>query len=130
MAPHLLNRLAKEGLTETRVRATLEEALQARVNEIIDQHHQSLKGNHVFNAAALVLEVKTGHVLAYVGNTRAGANHDEQVDVITAPRSTGSILKPFLYAASLDEGKLLPDMLVPDVPTSIVTGKQIGRAHV
>lgn len=119
LAPHLLNRLAKEGLTETRVRATLEEALQARVNEIIDQHHQSLKGNHVFNAAALVLEVKTGHVLAYVGNTRAGANHDEQVDVITAPRSTGSILKPFLYAASLDEGKLLPDMLVPDVPTSI-----------
>lgn len=119
LAPHLLSRLAKEGLAQERVRATLEEALQQRVNEIIHQHHQSLKGNQVFNAAALVLEVKTGHVLAYVGNTQAGANHDEQVDVITAPRSTGSILKPFLYAASLDEGKLLPDMLVPDVPTSI-----------
>lgn len=119
LAPHLLNRLSKEGMAETRVRSTLQEAWQVRVNQIIDQHHQTLKSNQVYNAAALVLEVKTGHVLAYAGNTPAGPEHDEEVDVITAPRSTGSILKPFLYAALLDEGKLLPDMLVQDIPTSI-----------
>ncbi|MEM9023612.1 MAG: penicillin-binding transpeptidase domain-containing protein, partial [Bacteroidota bacterium] len=39
------------------------------------------------------------------------------VDVIRAPRSTGSILKPFLYASMLDDGQLTPDMLVADVPT-------------
>jgi penicillin-binding protein 1C len=41
------------------------------------------------------------------------------VDIITAPRSTGSLLKPFLYAAMLEAGELLPATLVPDVPTHI-----------
>lgn len=41
------------------------------------------------------------------------------MDVIQAPRSTGSILKPFLYYAMLQEGSLLPDMLLPDVPVNI-----------
>ena len=118
-APHLLSRISKEGFAQQRVRSTIEETLQSRVNDIVDQHHQSLKGNQVFNAAAIVLEVKTGKVLAYVGNTNSGREHGEQVDVIMARRSTGSILKPFLYAAMLNEGKLLPGMLVPDVPMTI-----------
>lgn len=118
-APHLLSRISKEGFSQQRVRSTIEEVVQDRVNDIVDQHHQSLKGNQVFNAAAIVLEVRTGKVLAYVGNTNSGREHSEQVDVIMARRSTGSILKPFLYAAMLDEGKLLPGMLVPDVPTTI-----------
>jgi penicillin-binding protein 1C len=39
--------------------------------------------------------------------------------VLNAPRSTGSILKPFLFAAMLDEGKMLQQTLMPDVPTII-----------
>lgn len=39
--------------------------------------------------------------------------------MIQAPRSTGSILKPFLYGAMLQEGSLLPQMLLPDVPVNI-----------
>ena len=39
-----------------------------------------------------------------------------QVDIIRSPRSTGSILKPFLYYAMLDEGLLLPGTLLPDIP--------------
>ena len=39
------------------------------------------------------------------------------VDVIRRPRSTGSILKPLLYAAMLEDGTLTPHMLLPDVPT-------------
>lgn len=118
-ATHLLTRIAKDGYAQQRVRSTLMEPLQERVSDIINQHHQSLKGNQVFNAAALVMEVKTGKVVAYVGNTNSGSEHGEQVDVIMARRSTGSILKPFLFAAMLDDGKLLPEMLVPDVPTMI-----------
>jgi penicillin-binding protein 1C len=67
----------------------------------------------------LVVEVKTGRAVAYVGNTDAGATRGEAVDIITARRSTGSILKPLLYAAMLDEGKILPATLQPDVPTLI-----------
>src|SRR5690606_31202354 len=60
---------------------------------------------------------ESGNVLAYVGNVNSGAEHNEFVDVISAPRSTGSILKPFLYAMMLDEGKILPNSLVSDIPT-------------
>ena len=41
------------------------------------------------------------------------------MDVIQAPRSTGSILKPFLYYAMLQEGALLPHTLLPDIPINI-----------
>jgi penicillin-binding protein 1C len=118
-APHLLQRLVKDGYDQQRVQSTLIECWQEQVSAVIARHHQLLKGNQVFNAAALVVEIKTGNVLAYVGNAPAGADHGEEVDVVMARRSTGSILKPFLYAALLDDGKLLPHMLVPDIPTVI-----------
>lgn len=118
-AYHLLTRAIKEGYGQTRVKSTLNLPLQERVNQIVADHQQVLKGNQVFNAAALVLEVNTGKVLAYTGNAPAGHEHGEQVDIIQARRSTGSILKPFLFAAMLDEGKLLPGTLQPDIPTLI-----------
>jgi penicillin-binding protein 1C len=55
-----------------------------------------------------------------VGNVQSDQyRHGDEVDIITSRRSTGSILKPFLYAAMLDEGKLLPKSLLPDVPIMI-----------
>jgi penicillin-binding protein 1C len=62
-------------------------------------------------------ETETGKVLAYVGNsTSAKAQYQNYVDVIDAPRSTGSILKPFLYAFMLNDNRLLPTSLVEDIP--------------
>ncbi|MBL7857189.1 MAG: penicillin-binding protein 1C [Cyclobacteriaceae bacterium] len=120
-ARHLLTRLAKDGYRQRKIISTLQYALQVRVEEIIKDHHERLKGNQIFNGAALVLDVKTGSALAYVGNTtvEGGGHFSDDVDVITAARSTGSILKPFLYATMLDDGKILAKTLLPDVPTLI-----------
>jgi penicillin-binding protein 1C len=120
-ARHLLQRLARDGREQTRVRSTLSMGLQRRVEQIVQDHHKHLAGNQIYNAAALVLDVETGEVMAYVGNTdvEEPGYHGEEVDIINAPRSTGSILKPFLYAAMLDEGKLLRNTLLPDVPLVI-----------
>ncbi len=98
---------------------TLDGAVQARVQDLVDRHAAEWAGNGVHNAAALVAEVGSGEVLAWVGNVRArgGAAHGEHVDMVTAPRSTGSLLKPFLYAAMLEDGELSPHQLVPDIPT-------------
>ncbi len=119
LAPHLLTRAIREGKGENKVITTIDLGLQQRVTQIINDHHQRLKANQIFNAAAIILEIKTGNVLAYVGNTASGYKNNEDVDVVMAPRSTGSILKPFLYAAMLQEGKMLPHTLWPDVPTFI-----------
>ncbi len=117
----LLERARQEGYGQQKIRSTIQSALQIRVEQIVNDHQQRLKGNRIFNAAALIADVRTGEVLTYVGNTVGdeGQSHGNDVDIITAPRSTGSILKPFLYAAMLDEGKILPKTLVPDVPTII-----------
>lgn len=121
LARHLLDRAGKEGYAERKVKSTIQAALQLRIEQIINEHHQQLKGNQIFNAAALVVEVSSGNVLAYVGNTnvKEKGNFSEAVDIVTSRRSTGSILKPFLYAAMLDEGKILPKTLLPDIPTVI-----------
>lgn len=119
-APHLLIRAFKEHNGE-RVRTTVDHSLQVAVASVVESHHNQLKYNEIHNMAAIVLDVETGNVLAYVGNTK-NAGHPEfgsDVDIIQSPRSTGSILKPILYASMLDAGEILPNTLIPDVPTMI-----------
>ncbi|HZY81614.1 MAG TPA: penicillin-binding transpeptidase domain-containing protein, partial [Cyclobacteriaceae bacterium] len=119
LAPHLLDRAMIAGKGGERIVTTVNTSIQQRTIDILDDHHRRLSGNQVFNAAAIVMEVRTGNVLAYVGNVSAGGEHHENVDVIRSKRSTGSILKPFLYAAMINEGLMLPKTLVPDIPTII-----------
>jgi penicillin-binding protein 1C len=120
LAPHLLQKIIAEGNSGLFLTSTLDIELQQKVSNLVDFHQQRLRANLIHNAAALVVKIETGEVLAYVGNSRANdQDHGHAVDIIQAPRSSGSILKPFLYAAMLDQGYLLPDMLVKDVPTFI-----------
>jgi penicillin-binding protein 1C len=123
-APHLLQRFKKEnraGNRQTKIRTTLDGALQKNVARILQQHQSVLKGNGINNACALVLDVETGNVLAYAGNIADPLNKDMEADVdaIAAPRSPGSALKPILYAAMLSDGLILPNSIIPDIPTQI-----------
>jgi len=117
-AHHLLMRSIDEGNSGKTITTTLDPVLQEQAFGILNHHHKRLTGNQIHNAAILVLDVKTGHVLAYLGNT-PGKLHGNYVDIITAPRSTGSILKPLLYARMLHNGMILPHTLVADIPTKI-----------
>jgi len=66
----------------------------------------------------IVLDTKTGEVLAYVGNAEIkGKKTAQYVDNTISNRSSGSILKPFLYAAMLNDGDMLPNSLIADIPT-------------
>jgi penicillin-binding protein 1C len=101
------------------IRTTIDPRLQERATEILNTHQKDLAGNYIFNSACLIIEVETGNVLAYVGNSttdEAGA-HGGEVDIIRAQRSTGSILKPILYAGMQYSGDILPNTLIADVPT-------------
>ena len=89
------------------------------MNHLSEQHYKLMKQNEVHNLAVLVLDVETRKVLAYIGNSPTNAKHHKDVNNVIAPRSTGSTLKPFLYAHMLQSGDLLPTQLVKDVPTDI-----------
>ncbi|WP_420571053.1 penicillin-binding protein 1C [Kordia sp.] len=117
-AKHLLNKVSKTHKGK-RVQTSVSSNLQQETNAIVAKHYKELEQNQIYNAAVLILDVKTRKVLAYVGNTPTDRAHQKDVNVIHKPRSTGSIMKPFLYTAILDAGDLLPNTLVIDVPTKI-----------
>ena len=119
LAPHLTDRLnvqASKG-SGRRAQLTLSAALQTKVSRALVRHSETLQQNYIHNGAALVIDMLSNEVLAYVGNVAgAGMAHGEHVDIIRSPRSTGSIMKPFLYGLSLQEGVILPKSLLTDLP--------------
>lgn len=126
LAPHLLERFKEDCQNKVykgpnRITTTIDAELQQQVNDILERHHTVLAANHINNIAAIVLNVETGAALAYAGNIYHPEDTTMQsdVDVINAPRSPGSTLKPLLYAAMLHDGYILPNSLVPDIPTQI-----------
>ncbi len=123
-APHLLYRARAEAREASArqaalTRTTLDKNLQIRASQILEHHSRRMAESEIHNAAAMIMDVETGHVLAYVGNSpdSVSPGQGHHVDVIPAPRSTGSILKPFLYAGMIQAGEMLPCQLVKDVPS-------------
>lgn len=119
IAPHLVTKIHQEHNGE-RVRTTLLKSQQEQVELVLNRWNGEFAQNGIKNMAALVLDVETSEVVAYCGNVNfERQKFGNQVDVVQAPRSTGSILKPFLYCAMLQEGLLLPDELLADVPINV-----------
>jgi len=119
LAPHLLDTLRAQNPARHRIVTTLDARLQRNATQLTREHSTLLARQNVYNAAALIVDNTTFEVLAYVGNSSEANDplRGHAVDVIRRPRSTGSILKPLLYAAMLEDGALTPHMLLPDVPT-------------
>ena len=119
IAPYLVSRFYQERNGEYS-RSTINKGIQTQVEDLAERWSNEFGRSDIRNLAILVIDIPSNQVVAYCGNVhfdrKPGGN---QVDVIQAPRSTGSILKPFLYYAMLQEGSLLPDMLLPDVPVNI-----------
>lgn len=114
---HLTERLKKSNPGE-RIMTSINYELQQQIRELVRDHTGMLATQYIFNAAAMVVDVRTNQVKAYIGNapTPNASDHHNQVDMITSKRSTGSILKPFLYAAMLSDGEMLPNAILPDIP--------------
>lgn len=118
LAPHLLETLRAQDLPP-RLHSTLDKPLQEAAQAIVQQHAQALSLKGVHNAAALIIDNENFEVLAYIGNSGIGAAnaHGQSIDITRRARSTGSILKPLLFASMLQSGDILPTTLVPDIPT-------------
>jgi penicillin-binding protein 1C len=129
LAPHLLSRIVEErgGLGafmsggdspgDSILTSTLDRTVQERAALILNRASDRFRGNGIMNGACLVLDTRSGETAAYVGNTDSA--EAGEVDIAAAGRSSGSLLKPFLYAAMLDSGDLTPSALVSDIPTRV-----------
>lgn len=115
LAPHALSRLAKVA-PGRRWTTTLEIELQTEALRLARSRLQELSLLDVRGLSVLVVEIPPGDSLprirAWIGDAGTGS-----VDLATAPRSTASTLKPFLYGLLLDQGRILPGQWLPDIPS-------------
>jgi len=123
LAPHLLDRLVMEAGGVAALKnspaftTTIERDIQERAAAILNRASVRFAENGIMNGACIVIDTRTGETAAYVGNTNTPNAGD--VDIVTSRRSSGSLLKPFLYAAMLDAGDIFPSSLVSDIPTRV-----------
>lgn len=117
LAPHLAQKLLR-GSGTAEVRSTIERSLQRLALELVREQMQVLKSQNVRDAAVVVLENRTGAVLAYVGGS-GGFSAAPAVDMAEAERQAGSTLKPFLYGLAFEKGILRPQSWLLDEPMQV-----------
>ncbi|MEX5584478.1 peptidoglycan glycosyltransferase PbpC [Pseudomonas lurida] len=114
LAPLLARRLNRPD-SPPLIRTTLDATLQRRLEDLLLGWRARLP-EHT-SAAILVVEEETMAVRAYLGSVDINdAKRFGHVDMISALRSPGSTLKPFLYGMALDEGLIHSESLLQDVP--------------
>jgi penicillin-binding protein 1C len=118
-APHLVSRCHIENCGE-RIFSTIDKSLQIKVENLLQQYNKEFLQSDIRNMAAVVIDIANNQIIACCGNVNYYQKGEgNQVDCARAERSTGSILKPFLYYAVLNEGEILPRTLLPDIPLNI-----------
>lgn len=116
LPPEVLSLAAQDGVWVS----SLDYRLQLDALALAERQARRLGLQGINNLAALIIRVSDGTVVAHIGNVLPAADRPGSfVDCTQAARSSGSILKPFLYAAMLDSGELTPGRLVPDIPTRV-----------
>ncbi len=122
-AYHLVDRLSSKS---SKIVSTVDIVHQKQFNKIASLYGQRLKQQNIHNLSAVLVDIETGNVLAYVGNNwRNNHKHAGKVDMLRAVRSSGSILKPFLYTAVYDQGTA-PTQGIPDYPINFTGYKPVN----
>jgi penicillin-binding protein 1C len=117
LAPLLAQRLKEQANGRTRIDTTIDPGVQTSVEALLGDRVRSLPP-HV-SLAAMVMDNASFDVLAYAGSADfSDKERFSHVDMVRAPRSPGSALKPFLYGFALDEGLIHSESLLSDTPQS------------
>ena len=118
LAPHLADlALATDPMARVH-RTTIDADLQSALEDLAADALRDTGPRQ--QVAILVANHQTGEILASVGSADYSGEDGRQgfVDMVRAPRSPGSTLKPLVYALGMDAGMIHPETLINDAPTS------------
>ena len=124
-APHLTrwllqNRVSPPDVPWTEARTTIDPALQETVARLVRGHVAVFEGETLTNAAAVVLDNRTGAIRAYVGSADFWDDrHGGQNDGVRMLRQPGSTLKPFTYAHALASRRYTPASILADIELNV-----------
>ncbi len=117
IAPHYVDRLNSINHGK-HTKSSIDFSLQKRLESLCSHWRSDLSLSGIDDLSAIIMEVSSRQIVAYCGNADITSERPGKwVDIAGAPRSSGSILKPLLYCASIQEGIILKNTILPDIPT-------------
>ncbi len=105
----------KASLDKLRIETTIDLNLQKQVQALSKKFKARWQVNGATNVAVVVLDTASSEVLAWSGSSDYFDNEAGAIDFIQQPRSSGSTLKPFIYALAMDRGDINGATLLPDL---------------
>jgi penicillin-binding protein 1C len=118
-APHLANAVLARRAPGAQVRTSIDLPLQQLLERVVEKYIDGVRDLGVTNAAALLVDSRSMTARAVIGSADFhNADIAGQVNGVTAKRSPGSALKPFIYALAMDQGLIHTDTVLKDAPTS------------
>lgn len=124
---HFIERVLEEsaraggGRMRGPLRSSIDPDLQRFASGLVARAADENERYHAGNAALIVLDAASGEVRAWAGsNGYFNAGSSGSIDYCLSPRSSGSILKPFLYALGLDSGAFTSASILADLPFSVL----------
>jgi len=114
--------------TDPRITTTVARGIQRNVEALTRQYLDRWRQVGAEQAAAVVVDVTNGEVLAWVGSSGYFQTGTGAIDFALTERSPGSTLKPFIYALALDRGAIAPETKLLDTAFSAGTIANADRA--
>lgn len=100
-----------------KIKTTVSKEVQDTAEKIVKDEIAKLKGYNATNAAVVILDSKTGEILAMVGSYDYNDNKFGKFNAALGLRQPGSSIKPIAYALALEKGYTASTVIM-DVKTS------------
>ncbi len=104
-----------------KVVTTLDSDIQELAEKKVQSNVEKLQRLNVTNGAAMVMDAKTGQILAMVGSKDYWSEKDGNFNMTLALRPPGSSIKPITYVTGFKQG-YLPGTIMLDTPTAFPDG--------
>lgn len=115
--PHLAMQLRPYIGAGIKLRTTLDKDIQSIARKILQTQQADYRSQGIDNASIVIADRSTGEYRAIIGGFNFWDDHPgAKIPSYTVARSSGSTLKPFLYANAIDLGIAMPARKMEDIP--------------